>query len=123
MGEHAAELFRRQQAHDAVRHGDDAVFRIATRGKGVGGLLRNDEQPGLGHARASGELFHYLMHHGRVFRGKFLRPVHGKHDFVGEPEASDVHDDGEHEGDDDALSAAEGAAHDDEHGGKAGHEQ
>ncbi len=123
MGQHAAQLFRRQKAHDAVGHGNDAVFRVASRGEGVGSLLRHDVEPGLGHARPAGEVGHHVVHHGGVFGGKFLRAVHGQHDLVGKPEASDVHDDGEHKGDENALTAAEGAAHDDEHGGKAGHEK
>ena len=120
MSKHALELFRGQQAQDAFRDGDYAVFGVAARGEGVGGFFGNHGDARHGDLGVGGQLAHHAVDHGGFAFRQFAGLIHPQDDFVGIPIAPHVHDQGEAESDNDPRLAAQSASENDDEAGKQG---
>ena len=81
-----------EQAEQALCHRHHAMVRVSPGGEGVGRLLRDDVQPGLGNPRPERQLLDHAVQGRDVMRGDFLRTVHGQDDPVRKPVAAHVHD-------------------------------
>ena len=130
MAQHAGDLLRRQQAHEAGVDGDGGMLRIAAGGEGVGLIVVDHVDLGHRQAGALGE----IAHQGIELRGARLvdlpRAIHGQHHAVGIPIGEEVHRQGDEEGDDHALAPGDEIADGDEdpgegcekqHGADVGH--
>ena len=91
--------------------------------EGVGRLAGDQVDPRHRDAGAGGEAVDDRVEpRGRgLFDG--LSAVGGEHHLVGEPVAEEVHQQGDHEGDQHALPAPEGPAEEDEHHREDGEEE
>ena len=112
--QHALQLAPVQDVHDARRHRDGRVARVAARGERV--RLRRGQEVDLRlrHARARGQPLHHLMQPRRLLIRQRLRAVDGQRDAVAEPVRAEVHHHREEARHRQALRSAEPLT-DDEH--------
>ena len=115
------DLLRGQIIHEARRHGDRRVFRIAACRKGVRDLVIDDIDFRHGQAGAFRQALHDAVQGGGAVFIHGTGPVLGQHHLVAVPVGKEIHGDREDEHKHHALAAADIVAHEDEQYRQQGH--
>lgn len=112
----------REEVHEPGVDGNGGVGRIATGGERVGAGVVDDIDLGLGDFCALGEDFDHAVQVGSLLRRDFHSAGHFDRKLVAKPVGTDVHDDGDGEGNDHSGGTADGVAHEDKESGEPGEE-
>lgn len=122
VSDNSEDFIGREEIHEPGVNGNGGVGRVATSGECVGARVIDDIDLGFGDFCALGEDVDHAVQVGSLLRRDFNSAGHFDREFVAKPVGTDVHDDGNSEGNDHSGGSTDGVTHEDKESGESGEE-